>query len=77
MDNYAKAKQLLFKQLRPHGCAIVNGDDDYKDYFILDQNRNLRYGFSNGCDYQVIKYQMNNLQTIFTYRHLGKEYTIY
>lgn len=73
MENYAKAKQQLFKQLRPHGCAIVNGDDDYKDYFILDQNRNLRYGFSKGCDYQIVKYQMNNVQTVFTYCHLGQE----
>ena len=34
MENYALAKQQLFRQLKPDGKAIINIDDDYQDYFV-------------------------------------------
>ena len=64
MENYALAKQELFKHVKD--CAIVNGDDDYKDYYLLDNNKNITYGF-NVNDYQIKDYKMSHQGTIFTY----------
>lgn len=68
MENYAFAKQLLFKKLKKKGKAIVNYDNEYKNYFLLEKNNNITYGFGGG-DYQVIDYHMNNLGTVFKYRY--------
>ena len=42
MKDYALAKQGLFRQTN-NSVAIVNNDDSYKDYFLLD-NKNITYG---------------------------------
>lgn len=73
MENYALAKQRLFSMLRPGGKALINIDDPYKDYFYLKENHNITYGFKQ-ADYQIVKYQMDNTKTLFTYRHLDIEY---
>ena len=44
MENYALAKQKLFKMLKPNGKAIVNIDDSYSNYYILKENNNITYG---------------------------------
>ena len=75
MEEYAKAKQLLFKMLKPNGKAFINYDDEYKDYFILDGNDNYTYGF-NGGDYHIIDYKVSNFETEFTYEYEGKKHTI-
>lgn len=75
MENYALTKQELFKRLKPNGKAIVNTDDSYKHYFLLESNQNITYGFSD-ANYQVIDYQMNNQCTKFTYQHNNEKYTI-
>lgn len=75
MENYALAKQRLFLMLRPGGKGLVNIDDDYKDYFDLKENNNIRYGFTK-ADYQIITYQMDNTKTLFTYRHLDETYSV-
>ncbi|MEG2322714.1 MAG: UDP-N-acetylmuramoyl-L-alanyl-D-glutamate--2,6-diaminopimelate ligase [Bacilli bacterium] len=74
MENYALAKQKLFKRLKPNGIAIVNTDDPYSNYFLLDNN-NITYGF-NKADYQITKYEMNHIDTKFTYTYHNKEYNI-
>lgn len=68
MGNYALAKQELFKRLKSNGKAIVNYDDKYNEYFLLDENKNITYGFEGG-DYQVINYDMNHGGTKFIYKH--------
>ena len=65
MENYALAKQKLFKMLKEESYAIINNDDKYKDYFILDNNKNLTYGYGNS-DYQIIDYNMNFSGSNFT-----------
>lgn len=50
MDNYAKAKQLLFKKLKKNGVSILNSDDDNKKYFEF--GRVLTYGL-NSDDYKI------------------------
>ena len=73
MGNYALAKQLLFKQLKDSGIAIVNFDDKYKDYFLLDQNTNFTYGF-NGGNIKIKDYEMNQNGSNFTYTYDNKNY---
>lgn len=73
MENYAVAKQLLFKKLKPNGVSILNYDDSYKDYFVTDNT--VYYGI-NGGDYKVIDYQMTNQLTKFRYLYLDKEYEV-
>lgn len=74
-ENYALAKQLLFKMLKPNGKALVNYDDEWKDYFLLDGNNNLTYGF-NGGDYHITDYDVHDFKTTFTYEYKGIKNTI-
>lgn len=73
MDNYAKAKQILFKSLKPNGIAIVNNDDNYKNYFLLEENKNITYGFNNS-DFEITEYNMHKDGTEFTYKYLNNLY---
>ena len=75
MENYALAKQKLFKKLKPTGKAIINVDDSYKDYFLLDGNQNITYG-KNGSDYQLIDCKLSSENTKFTYKHNGDKIEI-
>lgn len=56
MKSYALAKQKLFKMSKK---AIVNIDDDYKNYFLLKDNDNITYGFGDS-DYQILDYEMSS-----------------
>ena len=64
MKNYALAKQKLFKQIKKDGYAIINIDDDYKNYFLL-QNNNVTYGF-NDANYKILSYKVENNITKFS-----------
>lgn len=72
MENYALAKQQLFKQLKPNGKAIINNDDKYNSYFVLNNN-NIFYGINEG-DVKVNSYIMNNNGTHIKYSYLNKTY---
>lgn len=82
MKHYALAKQQLFYQLKPTGKAIINIDDDYKNYFLRKENKNITYGFLES-DYQIIEnhsdihgniFEVNGNNKIETYHStlLGK-----
>lgn len=58
MENYALSKQKLFKQTK---CAIINIDDEYKDYFLLDKNYNITYGY-NSNDYKLKSFKNGILE---------------
>lgn len=75
MGNYALAKQQLFKKIKKNGIAIINTDDKYDEYFLLDGNTNITYGFS-GADYSIKNYEMTSTGSIFTYTYMGEEYKI-
>lgn len=76
MENYALAKQKLFKRLKPSGVAVLNHDDSYRNYFYLNENKNVTFGFEKS-DYQVISYNMSNIGTDFIYHVNQQEYTIH
>lgn len=74
MENYALAKQKLFKMLRNNKYAIINNDDIYKDYFINSDNTNITYSFNKG-DYYVKEYEITPLNSRFTIINNNKEFT--
>ena len=55
MENYAKAKQKLFYNLKDNGVSIINSDDSYKDYFNISNY--VEYGFNNN-DYKIEEYNL-------------------
>ena len=55
MNSYVLAKQKLFTMTN-NSIAIVNNDDNYKDYFLLD-NKNITYGKTNS------DYTINNIES--------------
>lgn len=71
MENYALCKQKLFKQCK--GINIINIDDEYKDYFMI--NDYITYGF-NDSDYQIINYKLNSHSTLFTIKNKNNEINI-
>ena len=55
MENYAKAKQKLFYNLKDNGISIINSDDENKDYFTISNY--VEYGFNNN-DYKIEEYNL-------------------
>ncbi|MBE6160298.1 MAG: UDP-N-acetylmuramoyl-L-alanyl-D-glutamate--2,6-diaminopimelate ligase [Lactobacillales bacterium] len=55
MENYALAKQKLFKMLKDNGKGIINIDDSYSKYFLLDKNINITYGKKGMCSFKNYK----------------------
>ena len=62
MENYALAKQKLFKNLCSDGLGIINIDSKYVDYYKTDNT--VTYGFESS-DYQVTNYELKAYETIF------------
>lgn len=75
MENYALAKQQLFRQLKQNSKAIINSDDKYKDYYLLEENNNITFGLNSG-DYKINDYQMNSLNTLFNYSFNNEQYRV-
>lgn len=73
MENYAKAKQKLFNMLRNNKYAIINNDDNYKDYFIVKGNNNITYSFTKG-DYYIKEYNITLSHSTFSVIHNNENY---
>jgi len=83
MENYAKAKQKLFYNLKENGISIINSDDKYNSYFKI--NTYVEYGM-NSKDYKIeqynlekgIKFYLNIKGTSYLFRsNLIGKYNIY
>lgn len=74
MENYTKAKQKLFNMLRNNKYAIINNDDNYKDYFIVKGNNNITYSFTKG-DYYIKEYNITLSHSTFSVVHNNENYT--
>lgn len=74
MENYALAKQKLFRKLKPNGKAIVNADDSYKDYFLLKENTNITYGINGEFCFKNYNCDLKN--TKFDLIYHDKEYKV-
>lgn len=73
MENYALEKQKLFKRIKENGYAVINSDDQYNDYFLLD-NINTTYGFKN-ADLKINSFESAGFTKI-NYTYKEKEYII-
>lgn len=73
MDEYRRAKQILFTKIKKNGKAIINIDDKYHNYFLLEDNNNVTYGSSN-CDYQIKDYQILSDGNVFNVFYDGQKY---
>ena len=69
IENYALEKQKLFNMTRD-AIAIVNNDDKYRNYFLLD-NKNITYGKTNS-EYNICNIDSTLDGTIFKLN--GEEY---
>ena len=74
MENYTKAKQKLFNMLRNNKYAIINNDDNYKDYFIVKGNNNITYSFTKG-NYYIKEYNITLSHSTFSVIHNNENYT--
>lgn len=63
MENYALAKQKLFKQLKNNGIGIINNDDKYSDYYKIGNY--ITYGFKDS-DYTINDYSLDSKGLKFT-----------
>ncbi len=61
MENYAKAKQILFTHLPQNALAIINGDDSHADLIVESTSaRVVRYGRNTGAAYQLTRFEFND-----------------
>ena len=74
MENYALAKQKLFKMLKKNGKAIINIDDSHHETFMLKENNNITYG-KNGS-YSFKNYEDSIKGTTFDLIINDKNYNI-
>ena len=71
MENYCNTKVGLINYLKEEGKIIVNTDDEYSKYFLC--NKALTLG-TNGIDYKIVNYSLNNTYTYITLKIKEKEY---
>jgi len=70
LDNYALAKQILFKRTRNKKIAIINKDDPYYERFMLTDNNNITISDNNG-DVKILDIKFSNLGTTFSFEYEG------
>lgn len=63
MDNYAKAKKILFDSLKPTSISVINSDDAYSDYMVSDlpASQIVRVGANPISDYTLEPLKSNLL----------------
>ena len=69
MDNYFKAKAMLFERLTEGNFAVINADDDYAEKFLKavpDGVKKLTYGVKKHADIMAkdIKFSLNGAEFI-------------
>lgn len=75
MNNYAKAKRILFERTRGEKIAIINADDKYHERFILEGNKNILYG-KNGEDLKINSVALSHQVTSISFNYKNKDYLV-
>ena len=77
MEEYFKAKKILFDSLSSTSVAVVNIDDEYGERIVADTHATkVFYGFDSRADFQIVKSSFGVEGTSIVIRHQGKEYSI-
>lgn len=75
LENYSKAKQILFKRTRNDKFAIINGDDKHYKDFVFDTNQNIIISKDKG-DIKINNIELSHLNTRIDFDYEGKNYNI-
>ena len=70
LENYANAKRILFRNDK---IAIINGDDEHYQHFVLESNNNIIIG-QHDSDVKILEMSFSHLGTIFKFEYLNHEY---
>ena len=80
MDNYFKAKALLFERLKENDFAVINADDEYAQRFLAAVPEGVRiytYGVKNNADLMAgdINFSLNGAEfkLLFIFTENAKE----
>lgn len=73
LENYANAKRILFTKTRNDKIAIINGDDEHYQHFVLEANNNIIIG-QHDSDVKILEMSFSHLGTIFKFEYLNHEY---
>ncbi len=78
MENYLKAKAILFTSLKPDGKAIINNDDDASSDYLksVTTGKIVTYGIENESDVWAKDVKLLADSSEFTLSYFGKEYPI-
>lgn len=77
MEEYFKAKSLLFENLNESQTAIINVDDEYgRKLSELSFKNIITYGIDNDADYQALNAEYGIDYTKFTLKVSNKEYEV-
>ncbi|MEG0364796.1 MAG: UDP-N-acetylmuramoyl-L-alanyl-D-glutamate--2,6-diaminopimelate ligase [Erysipelotrichales bacterium] len=77
MEEYAKAKRILFENLSGEAYAILNIDDiTYEDYKLNTKAKVFSYGLDSNADMYAKDISINPNETMFTLVVDNKEYQI-
>lgn len=77
MEEYFKAKCILFEMLKEDGKAIINIDDDYgKRLMDLCDAQKITYGIDEKADYQAANIKLYSDHSSFDLLYKGKVYPI-
>lgn len=79
MDNYFKAKAILFQRLQEGNFAVINLDDSYGEKFLAEVPEGVRkytYGIKSDADVVAkdVKFSLNGAE--FTLKYKDKEYNV-
>ena len=77
IENYALAKQRLFKKLKSNGIAIVNIDDPVSSNFLFPMNHNLTYGYNEKANFMIIDQTFKENETVFKFKYRNDTYQVY
>lgn len=73
LENYANAKRILFTKTRNDKIAVINGDDEHYQHFVLESNNNIIIG-QHDSDVKILEMSFSHLGTIFKFEYLNHEY---
>lgn len=77
MEEYAKAKKILFDSLSDDAFSVINIDDEYAKFMIQDtKSKILTYGFSEDADFKILNLENSIDGLKFQIKHLENVYQI-
>ncbi len=78
MENYLKAKAILFTSLKSDGIAVINNDDDASSEYLkaVTTGKIVTYGIDNESDVWAKDVKLLADSSEFTLSYFGQEYPI-